>query len=91
VETFHHHYELFRDRLLPLAQQTVTSKRTSYETEKATFLELLTAQRTVQDAESMYWNHLTDYQLALAELEALVGVEFNDIFLPAPQPKKEQP
>ncbi len=73
VQTFHRHSELFRSKLLPLAQATLNSKRLNYETDKANFLDLLTAQRTLQDVESMYWNHLTDYQIAVAELEALVG------------------
>ena len=73
LETFHHHTELFRSKIVPLAQETVASKRLNYETDKANFLDLLTAQRTVQEVESTYWMHLTDYQIALAELEALVG------------------
>jgi outer membrane protein, heavy metal efflux system len=73
VETYHHHTELFKTKLLPLAEQTATSKRLSYESDKATFLELLTAQQAVQEIESMYWNHLTDYEIARAELEALIG------------------
>ena len=73
AETFHHHTELFQSKLVPLARQTVTAKRLSYETDKATFLELLSAQQTVQETESMYWDHLFHYEIALAELEALVG------------------
>lgn len=73
VETFHHHTELFKGKLLPLAEQTAMAKRLSYENDKASFLELLTAQQTVQETESMYWDHLSHYQIALAELEALVG------------------
>ena len=87
VETFHHHYELFKERLVPLALQTVTSKRNVYETDKGSFLDLLTAQRTVQDVESMLWNHLTDYQIALAELEAIVGSSLPEMLSHA---KKEE-
>jgi len=29
----------------------------------------------VQEVEAMYWNHLTDYLSALAELESVVGAE----------------
>jgi outer membrane protein TolC len=79
AETFHHHAELFKTKLLPLAEETVTSKRLSYETDKASFLELLTAQQTVQELESIYWNHLTDYQIALAELEAVIGTTFDPV------------
>ena len=32
---------------------------------------------TVREIEAMYWEHLADYQMALAELEALVGAPLN--------------
>ena len=74
IETSAHHYELYRDKILPLARQTVQSNRTAYETSSANFLALITAQRVLQDAESMSINHLADYQVALAELDAIIGV-----------------
>lgn len=74
VETAAHHYELYRDRILPLARQTVQANRAGYESSKATFLELIASQRVLQDVESTYVNHLADYQIALAELQAIVGV-----------------
>ena len=74
IETAAHHYELYRDKILPLARQTVQSNRTAYETSSANFLALITAQRVLQDAESMSINHLADYQVALAELDAIIGV-----------------
>jgi outer membrane protein TolC len=74
IETFHHHTELSTGELLPLAQQTITARRLGYQTDKGGFLELLTAQRNQEEIESMYWEHFTDYQIALAELEAIVGV-----------------
>jgi cobalt-zinc-cadmium efflux system outer membrane protein len=73
VETAAHHYELYRDRILPLARQTVQANRAGYESSKATFLELIASQRVLQDVESTYVNHLADYQIALAELQAIVG------------------
>ncbi|MHB8520757.1 MAG: TolC family protein [Limisphaerales bacterium] len=73
IETFHHHYELFRDRILPLAQQTVNAKRLGYETDKAGFLDLIIAQRTLREIESTALQHLTDYLTAQAELEAMIG------------------
>ncbi len=75
VETFHHHTELFRDRIVPLARQAVKANQVSYEADKSGFLDLFVAQRTALDAESMYWSHLTDYQVAVAELEAVVGTD----------------
>ena len=77
IETFHHHTELFQSKLLPLAAQTVTAKRLSYETDKASFLELLSAQQNVQEIEAMYWDHLAHYQMAVADLQAMIGVNLD--------------
>ena len=75
VETFHHHVDLFRDQLLPLARQTVEASRAGYETDKASFLELIATQRTLRDSEATYYRHLADYRIALAELETVVGAD----------------
>jgi outer membrane protein TolC len=75
IETAAHHYELYSDKILPLARQAVQSNRVAYETSSANFLELITAQRVLQDVESAHVNHLADYQVAVAELNAIVGIE----------------
>ena len=75
LETFHHHTELYQSKLLPLARETVSAQRASYESDKAGFLEILTAQQSAQEVESMYWDHLMHYQVAVADLEALIGVD----------------
>src|SRR6266481_219143 len=75
IETAAHHYELYTDKILPLARQAVQSNRVAYETSSANFLELITAQRVLQDVESAHVNHLADYQVAVAELDAIVGIE----------------
>src|SRR5207247_9868712 len=75
VQTAHHHTERFRDRIVPLGQQAVKANQVSYEADKSGFLDLIVAQRTALDAESMYWSHLTDYLVAVAELEAAVGTD----------------
>lgn len=77
VETFHHHTELYKDKLLPLAQQTASAKLAGYQTDKENLLDLLTAQQTEREVEAMYWDHLMHYQMALAELESLVGTSFD--------------
>ena len=75
VETFRHHVDLFRDRLLPIARQTVESNQVSYESDKVGFLDLISAQRSLRDIEATYYRHIADYRTALAELEALVGAD----------------
>lgn len=74
IETAAHHYELYRDKILPLAGQTLKSHRAAYETSSNNFLELISADRVLQDAEATALNHLADYQIGLAELDAIVGL-----------------
>jgi outer membrane protein TolC len=73
IETFHHHYLIFKDRIVPLAGQTVDATQIAYSTDKATILELLAAQRSFQEAESTLQHHLTEYLNAIADLEAMIG------------------
>jgi outer membrane protein, heavy metal efflux system len=73
VETFHHHTELYQAKLMPLAAESANARRIGYESNRASFLEILTAQEMAQDVESMYWDHLMHYRTALAELEGLIG------------------
>ena len=81
IETFHHHVELFGDKLVPQAQQAFEATRLSYESGKATFLDWISAQRNLRDIEAMGREHLAHYQMAVAELEAVIGA---DIYSPGP-------
>ncbi len=80
IETFHHHVELFRDKLVPQAEQAFEATQLSYESGKVTFLDWITAQRNLRDIEAMGREHLAHYQTAVAELEAVIGA---DIYSPA--------
>ena len=75
IETFHHHVELFRDKLVPQARQAFEATRLSYESGKATFLDWISAQRNLRDIEATAREHLSDYQVAVAELEAIIGAQ----------------
>ena len=86
VETLHHHYMLFHDRLLPLARQAVQATEIAYSNDRGTLLELITAQRTARDAESALQDHLTDYLSAIAELETMVGTPFSSPSKPREKP-----
>src|SRR5437660_6672028 len=81
IETFHHHVERFRDKLVPQEQQACEATQLSYESGKATFLDWISAQRNLRDIEAMGREHLAHYQIAVAELEAVIGA---DIYSPAP-------
>ncbi|MBV8224789.1 MAG: TolC family protein [Verrucomicrobia bacterium] len=75
IETLHHHIELYRYNLLPTARQTVASYEADYQTDKATLLTVLSSQRNLRELEVMYYQDLSDYRVALAELESLVGLD----------------
>jgi outer membrane protein, heavy metal efflux system len=75
IETFHHHVELFRDKLVPQAKQAFEATRLSYESAKATFLDWISAQRNLRDIEAMGREHLAHYRIAVAELEAIIGAD----------------
>src|SRR5438876_5764462 len=79
IETFHHHVELFRDKLVPQAQQAFEATQLSYESGKSTFLDWISAQRNLRDIEARGREHLAHYQVAVAELEAVIG---SDIYGP---------
>src|SRR5262249_16599755 len=73
IEKFHHHVELFSDKLVPQAQQAFEATQLSYESGKTTFLDWISAQRNLRDIEAMGREHLAHYQMAVAELEAVIG------------------
>jgi outer membrane protein TolC len=79
IDTSAQNYRLFTDKLVPLALQAMQSTRTSYESDKTSFLELLTARRTAQDVESAELQHLIDHEVTIAELDAIIGRATPDI------------
>jgi outer membrane protein TolC len=74
IGTARHHIELFQTRLIPNARQTVQTNRTNYENGKTGFLELILSERNQLELEAMLQQHLADYQVAVAELDALIGL-----------------
>jgi outer membrane protein TolC len=77
VHTTKHHVDLFREKLVPQARQAFEANQFAYETGKASFLEWITAQRNLRDLEAMGRQHIADYYVALAELEAVIGTDLN--------------
>jgi outer membrane protein, heavy metal efflux system len=90
IETFHHHVELFQDKLVPLARQAFEATRLSYESGKATFLDWISAQRNLRDIEATAREHLSDYQVAVAELEAIIGAQLYPLPANPPEPRAKR-
>jgi outer membrane protein, heavy metal efflux system len=87
IETFHHHVELFRDKLVPQAGQALEANRLAYESGNASFLDWITSQRNLRDIEATAREHVSDYQIAVAELEAVIGA---DVYSATSQASKER-
>ncbi|MSU48121.1 MAG: TolC family protein [Opitutus sp.] len=73
IETARRNVELFRDRLLPLARQGADSVRQDLVTGKATIADLVTAQRTLIDAQTALAANLADFHRYHAMLHVLAG------------------
>jgi outer membrane protein TolC len=73
LQTLHHHADLYENSLIPSAKQNVSANQSDYEANRASLQNVLSSQRSLWEIEGAYHQHLTDYQIALAELESLVG------------------
>ncbi len=90
IETFHHHVELFNDKLVPQARQAFEANRLAYESGKASFLDWITSQRVLREVEATARMHLTDYQVAVAELEAIIGAQLYPLPADPPEPSAKR-
>lgn len=66
---------LFSQAIVPQSSLALESSMSAYEVGKVDFLTLLENFITVLDYEVNYYRELTNYQMALARLEPLVGIE----------------
>jgi cobalt-zinc-cadmium efflux system outer membrane protein len=84
IETTHHHVQLFQKEILPQAEKAFAASRFAYESGKGGFSDWIIAQRLLRDVQATALNHLTDHEIAIAELEGIVGAEVR------PTPPKTQ-
>jgi cobalt-zinc-cadmium efflux system outer membrane protein len=67
--------ELYKTGIIPQADQALESATINYQVNKVDFLTLLNSQIVLFNYEREYYDSLADYQIKMAELEALVGKE----------------
>jgi outer membrane protein, heavy metal efflux system len=77
IETTHHHVQLFQKEILPQAEKAFAASQSAYESGKGGFADWITAQRLLRDTQAMALNHLTDHEIAIAELEGIVGTKIH--------------
>ncbi len=73
----HAQVTLYRDRILPQAQQTVESTLSSYQVGKAGFTNVIRAEVTLDEYDSRRWQAYGDAWQTLAAIEAQIGKELN--------------
>jgi outer membrane protein, heavy metal efflux system len=66
---------IYRDGLLPQAEQSFQAAVVAYQTGGVNFMTLLDAQRTIRDVRMGYYKALVDYEQSRADLERAVGKE----------------
>ena len=67
--------DLYRDTLIPKADQALNVTQQAFETGKASFLDLIDAQRTLLEFRLAYERALTNRAQRLAEIEMITGEE----------------
>lgn len=66
---------LYSQAILPQSSETLASSEIAYEAGKVDFLTIMGNFTDLLDARVNYYRELSDYQIALARIEPLVGVE----------------
>ena len=80
--------DLYRDTLVPKAQQSVKATEASFRAGQSTFIDLIDAERVLLQFQLAYERALTDGATRLAEIEMLVGDRVAPV---VPPPVEEQP
>ncbi len=68
-------FSLFKQGIIPLARQTVSSMLVGYQVNEVDFLNLVRSQVTLFNYQLQYWQALTEANQALSQLVAAVGEE----------------
>ena len=74
VETKERLTQLYQTAVLPQAEEALHASQVGYEAGKVDFLNLLDADRSLRDFELEYYATVSEYHIALADLERSVGV-----------------
>jgi outer membrane protein, heavy metal efflux system len=79
VQTNRNLVELYKNTVIPQAQQTLQSTTASYQTGKTEFLMLIDAYRMVLMSRLDYYMAVMNYMSSQAQLEQAVGLDMRDI------------
>ncbi|MFQ5671196.1 MAG: TolC family protein [Acidobacteriota bacterium] len=85
LESLHDRARLYKDILIPQAGESLGSAEAAYTTDRQDFLDLLDAERILFQVRLTYHRLLSDYWIALADLERGLGSRF-----PSTIPREEE-
>jgi len=74
--------DLYKNGIIPQAEQSLESATIGYRVNKVDFLTLLDNRSTLFNYEHEYYDSLADYMIKKAQLEALIGQSLNDVGQP---------
>jgi len=75
--------ELYKNGIIPQAEQSLESATIGYRVNKVDFLTLLDNRATLFNYEHEYYDSLADYQVKKAQLEALIGASLSEAGKPS--------
>ncbi len=75
IQTARETFDLYKNVLIPQADQSLKSAEVGYITGIVSFLDLLDAERVLLQIQFRYWNAYTDYLERIADMERAVGIE----------------
>ena len=73
VQTTQRLIDLYQTSVIPQAEEALKVAEAGYQSDKLNFLDLLDASRSLLNFRLEHYQHITDYEIALAELERAVG------------------
>jgi cobalt-zinc-cadmium efflux system outer membrane protein len=85
IQTARETFNLYRNVLIPQAEQSLRSAEAGYVTGIVNFLDLLDAERILLRIHFGHWKAYTDYLKRIADMERSVGMELAEV-LPAEAP-----
>jgi outer membrane protein TolC len=77
VQTAERTGKLYRDSIIPQAEQSLKAAEIGYQAGKVDFLNLIDSQRVLLDFNLAFYRAVADFGINIAELERVVGVELS--------------
>lgn len=77
VQTAERLVNLYRDSIIPQAEQSLKAAESGYQSGQVDFLNLIDSQRILLDFQLAYYRAVADFGINVAELERVVGVELS--------------